>query len=72
MEENKTEIVWDLCKLLRKTRHGSDISMMEYVQKGYGEYVRITFEGGFQKDVDISADSGIAIIKDVINQPWKN
>ena len=66
MEENKPEIVWDLCKLLRKTRHGSDIAMMEYAKEGYGEYVLITFDGGFQKKVDISADSGIAIIKDVL------
>ena len=66
MEENKPEIVWDLCKLLRKTRHGSDISMMEYVKEECGEYVLITFDGGFQKKINISADSGIAIIKDVL------
>lgn len=66
MEENKPEIVWDLCKLLRKTRHGSDISMMEYVKEESGEYVLITFDGGFQRKINISADSGIAIIKDVL------
>ena len=66
MEENKPEIVWDLCKLLRKTRHGSDISMMEYIKEESGEYVLITFDGGFQRKINISADSGIAIIKDVL------
>lgn len=62
--EDKKEIVMSLKHLLRATRAGADIEQMEL--SGNGETVRITFENGCEKDINIACDSGIAIIKDVV------
>ena len=66
MAENKNEIVQDLCRLLQKTRYGDDITSMEYSKENYGEYVYVTYNNNCQRKVDISGDSGIAIIKDIL------
>ena len=66
MAENKNEIVQDLCRLLQKTRYGDDITGMEYSEERYGEYVYVTYNNNCQRKVDISGDSGIAIIKDIL------
>ena len=69
MEENKSRITQELCKLLRQTNHYSDVERLEYKRYDDGpEEVIMTFENGYKKRVDVSADSGYALILDVINQ----
>lgn len=65
--ENKEEIIKRLKLLLMATRAGREIVDMYLELDGAGETVNILFENGTKK-VDVTADSGIAIIKDVINK----
>lgn len=66
--EDKVKIIKRLKKLLKATRAGREIVDMYLVEwNGNKETVEIIFESS-TKEVDITADSGIAIIKDVINK----
>lgn len=65
--EDKAKIIKRLRKLLKATRAGREIIDMHLVLDGNKETVEITFENG-SKEVDITADSGIAIIKDVVGR----
>lgn len=64
--ENKKEIIDRLFRLLKETRAGHDIIAMEYETHGFAEHVLIYWESGFTDRVNISCDSGIAIMKDVL------
>jgi hypothetical protein len=66
MEENKEEIVQKLFEVLRITRAGSNLTSMEYKEEGYDEYVVLTFDNGYSRMVNVSADSGKAMINDVL------
>lgn len=63
--ENKKEIVRCLGKLLVMTRAGENISDL-VLSKGQ-DTVTIFFKNGCTKKVNIEADSGIAVIRDVIS-----
>lgn len=63
--ENKKEIVKHLGALLTMTRAGENISGL--VLSKAQDKVTIVYKNGHFKNVNIEADSGIAIIKDVIN-----
>lgn len=63
--ENKKEIVKHLEILLTMTRAGENISGL--VLSKAQDKVTIVFKNGHFKNISIDADSGIAIIKDVIN-----
>ena len=66
--EDKVKIIKRLKKLLKATRAGREIVDMYLVEwNGSKETVKIIFENS-TKEVDITADSGIAIIKDVISR----
>lgn len=66
--EDKVKIIKRLKKLLKATRAGREIVDMYLVEwNGSKETVKIIFESS-TKEVDITADSGIAIIKDVISR----
>lgn len=62
--ENKEDIVMRLKLLLKATRAGSDIKDM--ILSDSQDEVTIMFENKAVIDVNIAADSGIAIIQDVI------
>lgn len=66
MKENKEEIVKRLKLLLMVTRAGSDIEDMVLNEKQ--DKVTIIFRSGGSRRIDIAGDSGIAIIKDVVNR----
>ena len=66
MEENKVEITQKLCELLQMTRFGADIAKMDYVTENYDETVIVTFNNGYQKRINVTADSGRAMIADVV------
>ena len=64
--ENKVDIVAELSVLLRMTRRGEGMQLV-YKQKPDGEErVEIYYDGKRYKSVNVSADSGIALIRDVI------
>lgn len=64
--ENKEDIVKRLKLLLIATRAGRDIS--DLVLSENQDRVTIVFKSGFTKEVNIEADSGYAIITDVMAQ----
>lgn len=66
MGENKQDIVSKLSGLLKATRAGSNIDRLELTADE--KEVRITFGSGFGKSVNVTGDSGIALIKDVISR----
>lgn len=63
--ENKKEIVKNLKSLLAITRAGADI--LDLVLDKAQNKVTIVFKNGHFKNVNIEADSGLAVIKDVIS-----
>ncbi len=64
--ENKEDIVKRLKLLLMSTRAGSNIE--DLVLSENQDEVTIIFKQGGKKYINIAADSGIAIIKDVISK----
>lgn len=62
--ENKKDIVMRLKLLLNATRAGEDIKKMELTDEG--DHVVIQWENGCTQKVNIAADSGVAIINDVV------
>lgn len=65
MSENKSEIVQKLKELLQITRAGSGIR--DLILDGRERCVTIVYECG-SKQVDVTGDSGIALIQDVIKR----
>lgn len=66
MRENKKDIIFRLKVLLKATRAGDKIENLTYMMCENGEeYVRLELQGGIEKKVCITADSGIAMIMDV-------
>lgn len=63
--ENKKEIVLRLKLLLNATRAGDDIKKLDLSEEE--NFVTIIWENGYQKDVCVEADSGIALIRDVVS-----
>lgn len=66
MAENKQEILDLLLPALRKTRNLYDLKKLEYNESR--ELVYATFDSGYQKVADVTADSGTSMIRDVIRQ----
>lgn len=65
--ENKREIVKALFECLKLTRAGEEIVDMEYV-KEVSAIVIITYSNGYQIEVNVSLDSGCALIRDVMRK----
>lgn len=63
--EDKSEICKRLCKTLQATRFGSDLIDIRYSKKNDDEVVDLVFLGGVRK-VNVSLDSGAAMIKDIV------
>ena len=69
MREDKCEVVNALFYALKETAHFHDLEKLEYKKRENSEEVVIaTFDNGFTKTACVTADSGIAIIKDCIEQ----
>ena len=64
-EEDKDQIVAMLFHALRMTRAGEDIKSMRRTKSGLSETAEIKYESGWTKYVDVTADSGIAMIIDI-------
>lgn len=76
--ENKQKILERLCKTLKETREYRDLKSIKYVTQGSSEYAVLTFPDETYS-VCITADSGIAVIRDVMRfleklegeTPWR-
>ena len=66
MMENKANITQRLLLCLMATRAGDDIEDMSYGKINREEIVSIRFKHGSTLHVNVTADSGLALIKDVI------
>lgn len=66
MNENKQQVCEKLLELLNMTRAGEDIIALTYAKDEYNEeYVTIQWGNGYRQSVCVTADSEIALIRDV-------
>lgn len=67
MGENKFETTHLLQKLLQSTRQYADLKELKYqVWEDNEEIVEAEFENGFVTSICVTADSCLALIKDVV------
>ena len=66
MNEDKKLITQKLFEVLKITRCGYNIADMEYITEDGDEYVIVKFDNGYMKYINVTADSGKAMIKDVV------
>lgn len=66
MTENKKRICVRLLGTLNLTRAGTGIVGLEYEDHDGDESVVIRYVGGKSRRIDVTADSGTALIKDII------
>lgn len=68
MKENTFIICQRLLKLIQATRAGTNVIDIEYFSNDFTDdaHVDITWANGSVKRVDVTCDSGIAMIKDVL------
>ena len=68
MENNFTK--HDICRallpVLRMTRALRDLEDLQY--HGDTEEVHAVFRGGYTKKINVACDSGLAMIKDIVNK----
>ena len=63
--EDKQEICNLLTQAIKKTRGGSDLSMLQY--DADAEKVTAYFMGGGWREINVALDSGFSMIKDIVN-----
>ena len=66
MKENKQEICDSLCATLQKTRDQRDLLSLTFDEAL--EIVIAEYTDGDKKEINVWGDSGVALIKDVIEQ----
>ncbi|MEE1229795.1 MAG: hypothetical protein UHM56_01675 [Phascolarctobacterium sp.] len=64
--ENYQAICNALCSTLRLTRNFDDLESLEHRQEGRERYVIARFVNGSIRKITVTADSGIAMIKDIL------
>lgn len=73
MEENKAAICKLLTATLQATRNGADVVAVTYSMAAAGEafageeFATVEFRNGYKKKVCVTADSGTAMIKDILS-----
>lgn len=68
MKEDKQKICDSLLATIQLTRAGADIVDLMYLKTAYGEIVDIAYKNGGRRRVDVTADSGIAMVRDIIKE----
>lgn len=69
LEEDKQLICTQLLDVLQMTRGLYDVEDLEYSADSTGtETVTALFRGGYTKTANVTMDSGIAMIKDILRQ----
>jgi len=68
MGEDKRAICEKLCEVLQMTRQCNDLISLDWsgYQTNCEEYVTASFIGGGRKIINVSMDSGIAMISDIV------
>lgn len=64
--ENYQSICNSLCKTLQQTRQYDDLQSLRHVEEGSERYVVAEFTNGSIRKITVTADSGIAMIKDIL------
>lgn len=65
--EDKQKILDLLLPALQATRHLYDLVSLEYVRKSdYHQIVEARFSSGYTKQINVSMDSGIGMIQDIM------
>lgn len=65
--ENKAIITQALFNALKTTAEGVNIAEMNYQQLTNGdELVTIIYDNGYRNTINVSADSGVALMRDVL------
>lgn len=65
--ENKKTICELLTKTVQETQGGEDVTEILYAKRDDGEeFATIIFKNGYKKPVCVTADSGTALIRDVM------
>ena len=62
----KWVIVEKLFEVLKLCDYTDAIARMEYIEENGDEYVKVFYHGRSMKKIDVTADSGFAMIKDII------
>lgn len=65
--ENYQVICTFLCVTLRQTRQYEDLESLDHVQKSGDRYVIARFANGYTRKITVTADSGIAMIRDILH-----
>ena len=65
--ENKQQILDYLLKAVQATRAGNDVSGLDYDAEKEMVYVYFGGSGFAGRSINVAMDSGIAMLKDVIN-----
>ncbi len=68
MCEDKQAILDALCETLKLTRNLSDIESITYEKSIEIEFARVHFANGVEKMINISCNSGTAMIRDVMKK----
>lgn len=66
MKENKSEICKAFLEVLQMTRQCENLIDLVYIRDGEIEMVIATYSNGFKKICDVTFDSGIAVLKDIL------
>lgn len=65
--ENYSLLCNELCRLLRKTRYLSDLKSLTHTVEPSGtRTVTAEFDGGYKKEINVTADSGWAMLMDIM------
>lgn len=67
MDENKAMICKKFTSVLQSTRNGQNVVDLAYEELPSGdEVVSIAFKNGYVRRIDVTADSGTAMLFDII------
>lgn len=66
MENYQVICNW-LCRALQRTRQFDELESLEHIKEGEERYVVASFDGNYTKRIRVTMDSGIAMIKDIVN-----
>lgn len=65
--EDKEKITESLFSLLTQTMYFHNLESLIYAKDEQDEWITASFKNGYKKTINVTADSGIALIQDVIN-----
>jgi hypothetical protein len=67
MNENYEMLCREFCALLRKTRFLADLRELVHIVEPNGtRKVLAVFNGGYRKKINVTSDSGIAMLADIL------